>query len=281
MVGEKNYMILFLDYNWKRQLCREWQQTDRQYWVHDNRVPGRSNSADLSRDAIQDSTFSSSFGSDKLLAQNSYIKSETKDANSQHSLSLDDDVFSPLITKSLPTPRDLSKTSLPLSDDARSNLILQNQRGIFQYPDIPPARKVRHFTESSNDSSISKASSNLKPRRELNSIDRPASSFGTSSIPPLFFSPGKLHTQKTGSPIFQNSNPLYDFSSPCFVDPLLNSKLPLNPDFKALASSLSFVPLVTWKPVVTGWRNVLDGNVYPARMGVDNLNPFTLQQQIS
>jgi len=188
-----------------------------------------------------------------------------------------------LSARSLATPRDASKNNATPNDNSRCASFLQGQRDIFQYPDVPSAKKSRKCTDSSSTGSPVKSSPILKTRNEMRSIEGSPSNFGTRSIPPLFLPHDRLSSQKLESPLFPNPNPFIDFNStPCLNDPLLNAKLPLNSDFKALANSLSsFVPLVTWRPVVTGWRNMLDGNVYPARVGVDNLIPFNLQQQIS
>ena len=234
---------------------------------------GRSSSVDLPRDDPYNSVFSVGLGDSKL-HKNDFVKSENPDVTLHPSTSFDDDVFTPLSARSLATPRDTSKINVTPNNNARSTTFLQGQREIFQYPDIPSAKRIRKCTDSTSDGNSTKTSPCLKTSTE---IER-SPNFGTRSIPPLFLPAERLDSQKTASPFYPN--PFFDFNStPCLTDPLRNSKLPLSPDFKALANSLSFVPLVTWKPVVTGWRNMLDGNVYPARMGVDNLNPFNLQQQ--
>ena len=226
--------------------------------------------------------------------------------------SFDDDVFSPLPagSRSLATPRDLKSSNFTPREGAFFNSCFPLPSSkVFHFPDTSASKRRKQDSMKSESSFNLSTSSGIKTEEKKSLSYFPVDNSNLSPFLLPNYLPGSLlrpphnsphhatpkyknilstyedsipNDKLTPSPKYSQSTPLFDFSSsPYTSERFLHPKLPLSPSLKSLSGHLSFVPLVTWKPIVTGWKNMADGNVYPARFGVDNLNPFSLQQTIS
>ena len=310
----------FSEYNWKRQLCRE--------WLDEEVGQRRSNSAETSRDnagsragAAKCRVVSLSIDEAKSFSRNFSSAGDKLPKFTRSFSYFEDDVFSPAPTNSvmLTSSSDLKISSnSPLNGVASSiKKPFPETKETFYFPDVAREQKLRYLTEKKLDTkdqnpfhfnipslkhkqTLSKSDERLLEELNNKNSRKVSHLLSNELVNPLlkqnFYDYNKQHGKAVQKPVanglesrllseIKNKNlpyakPWFDVS-PSYNELPVSPQLPVSPDFKSLTSHLSFVPLVSWRPVVTGWRSIVDGNVYPARLGVDNLNPFSMQQQIS
>lgn len=296
------------EYNWKRQLCREWldEETGQRRSIsaeapHDNHA--------LRPDAAKCRVVSLSADNAKQRSREISSEEEARTKYARSFSSYDDDVFSP--TSNNPTLLIASNESRQNSSTKNTSASQPKKPGYeskpaFYFPDVAMSHKPRFSSENNlvakdinsiyfnvNSSTFSQTlpkndgKTLLFPNKFANPLLKhnvhDLTTLNTSSINSKSLSFSNLESRFVNdvkSESLSYAKP-WPEPSPSYNNHSLTPHLPVSPDLKSLSSHLSFVPLVTWKPVVTGWRNIVDGNVYPARLGVENLNPFSLQQQIS